>query len=150
VFFFAQTIAKLLNKFIQVCLSENLSTSSSSTHTHCLINFLKNASEGFSEVDAHSIEPCIFCNHFFLRLQLNRGLGSRSNLLHRTKCAKLANLCWFCEWLACKSASLRQGKRRLQRFFCLARGFRIYLFFTRRAFAICNKSSKCPDYLRCS
>ena len=60
--FCAQTIAKLLNKFIQVACLKILSTSSSSTHTHCLINFLKNASEDLSEVDAYSIEPRVICN----------------------------------------------------------------------------------------
>jgi ABC-type uncharacterized transport system permease subunit len=67
VIFCAQTIAKLLNKFIQVACLKIVSTSSSSTHTHCLINLLKNSSEGLSEVDAHSIEPCVFCNHFFTK-----------------------------------------------------------------------------------
>ncbi|NCW10235.1 MAG: hypothetical protein EBW40_10950 [Gammaproteobacteria bacterium] len=70
--FCAQTIAKLLNKFIQVACLKILSTSSSSTHTHCLINFLKNAPEGLSEVDAHSIEPCVFCNHFFTNFAVAR------------------------------------------------------------------------------
>ena len=41
-----------------------MSISSSSTHTHCLINFLKNASEGLSEVDAYFIESRAVCNRY--------------------------------------------------------------------------------------
>ena len=63
--FFAQTVAKLLNKFIQVCLSENF-VDFQLKHPHALLDqLLKNASEGLSKVDANSIEPYVFCNYFF-------------------------------------------------------------------------------------
>ena len=61
--FCAQTIAKLLNKFLQVCLSENL-VNFQLKHPHALLDqFLKNNSEDLSEVDAHSIEISAFCKH---------------------------------------------------------------------------------------
>ena len=61
--FCAQTIAKLLNKFIQVCLSENL-VNFQLKHPHALLDqFLKNNSEDLSGVDAHSIEFSAFCKH---------------------------------------------------------------------------------------
>ena len=61
--FCTQTIAKLLNKFIQVCLSENL-VNFQLKHPHALLDqFFKNSSEGLSEVDAHSIEISAFCKH---------------------------------------------------------------------------------------
>jgi len=45
-----------------------------------LIKLLKNSSEGLSEVDAHSIEPCVFCNHFFKKLAVACEAGA-SNLV---------------------------------------------------------------------